>query len=85
MSADGRGREWSRRCFFGYGLGPTSLARSLARQTDVNGRTDATAANRADFTVVLLRDRRGGRRRRPPLLASRTRAPSTALSSADRR
>ena len=81
MSADGRGREWSRRCFFGYGLGPTSLA----RQTDVNGRTDATAANRADFTVVLLRDRRGGRRRRPPLLASRTRAPSTALSSADRR
>lgn len=79
MSADGRGREWSRRCFFGYGLGPTSLARSLARQTD------ATAANRADFTVVLLRDRRGGRRRRPPLLASRTRAPSTALSSADRR
>ena len=75
MSADGRGREWSRRCFFGYGLGPTSLARQ----------TDATAANRADFTVVLLRDRRGGRRRRPPLLASRTRAPSTALSSADRR
>ena len=33
MSADGRGREWSRRCFFGYGLGPTSLARSLGRRT----------------------------------------------------
>ena len=33
MSADGRGREWSRRCFFGYGLGPASLARSLGRRT----------------------------------------------------
>ena len=40
MSADGRGREWSRRCFFGYGLGPTPLARSLARSADGRERPD---------------------------------------------
>ena len=55
-------------------LRPRPPHRSLARRrADADGRTDTAAANRADFTVVLLRDSRGGRRRRrrpPPAFPS---------------
>ena len=44
-------------------LRPRPPHRSLARRADADGRTDTAAANRADFTVVLLRDSRRGRRR----------------------